>query len=152
MFYCGGDYSARKGSGIGQGSISLHPGGHSHGPQPGAYERSIGVQAVDELAVMVDTFRPLDLGEGGLATDDGRYAWTWAQGGRNRRAACCTGHSWTTPRSSHPATRPWARPCPPTGRTGRAPGRSTSAPSWYPRPAWPNCAASWPVRRVSPTP
>ena len=34
MFYCGGDYEARKGSGIGQGSISLHPGGHSHGPQP----------------------------------------------------------------------------------------------------------------------
>ena len=36
MFYCGGDYEARKGSGIGQGSISLHPGGHAHGPQPGA--------------------------------------------------------------------------------------------------------------------
>ncbi|MGH8966335.1 MAG: homogentisate 1,2-dioxygenase, partial [Actinomycetes bacterium] len=60
MFYCGGNYEARKGSGIGQGSISLHPGGHSHGPQPGAYERSIGVQQVDELAVMVDTFRPLE--------------------------------------------------------------------------------------------
>ena len=43
MFYCGGDYEARKGSGIGQGSVSLHPGGHTHGPQPGAYERSIGV-------------------------------------------------------------------------------------------------------------
>jgi homogentisate 1,2-dioxygenase len=78
MFYCGGDYSARKGSGIGQGSVSLHPGGHAHGPQPGAYERSIGVQQVDELAVMVDTFRPLELGEGGRASDDGAYAWTWA--------------------------------------------------------------------------
>ena len=43
MFYFGGDYEARKGSGIGQGSISLHPGGHAHGPQPGANERSIGV-------------------------------------------------------------------------------------------------------------
>ncbi|WP_159943444.1 MULTISPECIES: homogentisate 1,2-dioxygenase [unclassified Nocardiopsis] len=84
MFYCGGDYEARKGSGIGQGSVSLHPGGHSHGPQPGAYERSIGVQAFDELAVMVDTFRPLDLGEGGLASDDGGYAWTWAGGRRER--------------------------------------------------------------------
>ncbi|MDE3722864.1 homogentisate 1,2-dioxygenase [Nocardiopsis sp. N85] len=83
MFYCGGDYEARKGSGIGQGSISLHPGGHSHGPQPGAYERSIGAEAFDELAVMVDTFRPLDLGEGGIASDDGTYAWTWA-GGRRR--------------------------------------------------------------------
>ena len=65
MFYCGGDYEARKGSGIGQGSISLHPGGHSHGPQPGAVERALGVEYFDELAVMVDTFRPLELGEGG---------------------------------------------------------------------------------------
>jgi homogentisate 1,2-dioxygenase len=78
MFYCGGDYEARKGSGIGPGSISLHPGGHSHGPQPGAYERSIGVEFFDELAVMVDTFRPLRLGEGGRAADDGRYAWSWS--------------------------------------------------------------------------
>jgi homogentisate 1,2-dioxygenase len=78
MFYCGGDYEARKGSGIGQGSVSLHPGGHSHGPQPGAYERSIGVEFFDELAVMVDTFRPLRLGEAGRACDDGRYAWSWS--------------------------------------------------------------------------
>ncbi|HEY4418273.1 MAG TPA: cupin domain-containing protein [Pseudonocardia sp.] len=78
MFYCGGSYEARKGSGIGQGSISLHPGGHSHGPQPGAYERSIGVQEVDELAVMVDTFRPFEVGEGGWACEDPGYAWTWS--------------------------------------------------------------------------
>ncbi|GAB3289231.1 homogentisate 1,2-dioxygenase [Parasphingorhabdus pacifica] len=78
MFYCGGDYGARKGSGIDRGSVSVHPGGHAHGPQPGAYERSIGVEFVDELAVMVDTFRPLELGEGGLACEDSRYAWTWA--------------------------------------------------------------------------
>ncbi|MEV0192014.1 cupin domain-containing protein [Kitasatospora purpeofusca] len=78
MFYCGGDYAARKGSGIAQGSISLHPGGHTHGPQPGAYERSIGAEFFDELAVMVDTFRPLELGEGGRAAEDPNYAWTWA--------------------------------------------------------------------------
>ena len=78
MFYCGGDYEARKGSGIGLGSVSLHPGGHSHGPQPGAYEASIGVDFFDELAVMVDTFRPLRLGEGAQASDDGRYAWSWS--------------------------------------------------------------------------
>ena len=82
MFYCGGDYEARKGSGIGQGSISLHPGGHPHGPQPGAYERSIGAEFFDELAVMVDTFRPLDLGEAALETDDGRYAYSWTGGRR----------------------------------------------------------------------
>jgi homogentisate 1,2-dioxygenase len=78
MFYVDGDYEARRGSGIGRGSISLHPAGHSHGPQPGAVERSLGVQEVDELAVMVDTFRPLQLGEGGTACDDGRYAWSWS--------------------------------------------------------------------------
>ncbi|MGH3929746.1 MAG: homogentisate 1,2-dioxygenase [Pseudonocardiaceae bacterium] len=78
MFYCEGDYEARKGSGIGRGSISLHPGGHSHGPQPGAAERSIGAEYFNELAVMVDTFRPLGLGEAALACDDPGYAWTWA--------------------------------------------------------------------------
>ncbi|WP_216895404.1 homogentisate 1,2-dioxygenase [Nocardia alni] len=78
MFYVGGDYAARKGSGIGIGSISLHPGGYAHGPQPAAVEASIGVESVDELAVMIDTFRPLELGEGGTAADDGVYAWTWA--------------------------------------------------------------------------
>jgi homogentisate 1,2-dioxygenase len=78
MFYVDGDYEARKGSGIGKGSISLHPGGHSHGPQPGAVERSLGAEYFEELAVMVDTFRPLALGEGGVAVDDGRYAWSWS--------------------------------------------------------------------------
>ncbi|TCC35971.1 homogentisate 1,2-dioxygenase [Kribbella speibonae] len=78
MFYCGGDYEARKGSGIGLGSISLHPGGYAHGPQPSAIEASLGAERFEELAVMVDTFRPLELGEGGQAVDDGVYAWTWA--------------------------------------------------------------------------
>ncbi|GAA4089582.1 homogentisate 1,2-dioxygenase [Actinomadura miaoliensis] len=82
MFYCGGDYEARKGSGIAQGSVSVHPGGTPHGPQPGAYERGIGVEFFDELAVMVDTFRPLELGEGGLACEDPAYAWSWAGGRR----------------------------------------------------------------------
>jgi len=78
MFYVGGDYEARKGSGINIGSISIHPGGHAHGPQPSAIEASIGVEFFDELAVMVDTFRPLELGEAGLAVEDPAYAWTWA--------------------------------------------------------------------------
>ncbi|GAC1609964.1 MAG: homogentisate 1,2-dioxygenase [Mycobacteriales bacterium] len=78
MFYVGGDYEARKGSGIAEGSISLHPGGHAHGPQPGAVERSLGAEFFDELAVMVDTFRPLDLGEGAGACEDPNYAWSWS--------------------------------------------------------------------------
>ncbi|HEU5269694.1 MAG TPA: homogentisate 1,2-dioxygenase domain-containing protein, partial [Jatrophihabitans sp.] len=84
MFYVAGNYEARKGSGIGKGSISLHPGGHSHGPQPGAVEGSLGVEYFDELAVMVDTFAPLSLGEAGLAVDDGKYAWTWSGRGPAR--------------------------------------------------------------------
>ncbi len=80
MFYVAGDYEARKGSGIAKGSVTVHPGGHAHGPQAGAYERSIGVEYFDELAVMVDTFRPLDLGEAGLASDDHAYAWSWDKG------------------------------------------------------------------------
>lgn len=80
MFYVDGDYEARKGSGIGKGSVSVHPGGHAHGPQPGAVEASLGAEYFDETAVMVDTFRPLDLGEGGLAVDDGIYARSWTGG------------------------------------------------------------------------
>jgi homogentisate 1,2-dioxygenase len=78
MFYVGGDYEARKGSGIDIGSVSLHPGGYAHGPQPSAVEASIGAEYFDELAVMVDTFRPLDLGEAAVACEDPAYAWTWA--------------------------------------------------------------------------
>ncbi|MBI2242428.1 MAG: homogentisate 1,2-dioxygenase [Nocardioides sp.] len=78
MFYVGGDYEARKGSGIRIGSISLHPGGHAHGPQPSAIEASLGVEYFEESAVMVDTFAPLDLGEAGLAVEDPAYAWSWA--------------------------------------------------------------------------
>ncbi len=78
MFYVGGDYEARKGSGIAVGSVSVHPGGYAHGPQPSAVEASIGAEFFDELAVMVDTFRPLELGEAGVAAEDPAYAWTWA--------------------------------------------------------------------------
>jgi homogentisate 1,2-dioxygenase len=87
MFYVAGDYEARKGSGIAQGSITLHPGGHPHGPQPGAYERSIGAEFFDELAVMVDTFRPLELGSAGREVDDGVYAGSWSRPDRGETGA-----------------------------------------------------------------
>jgi homogentisate 1,2-dioxygenase len=79
MFYCGGDYLARKGTGIGLGSVSLHPNGFTHGPKPESIERSIGVEAFEELAVMVDTFRPLDIGPGATACEDSEYAWSWSR-------------------------------------------------------------------------
>ncbi|BAU94369.1 homogentisate 1,2-dioxygenase [Corynebacterium suranareeae] len=80
MFYVEGNYEARKGSGIKEGSISLHPGGHPHGPQPGAMEASLGVEYFDETAVMVDTFKPLLLGEAGIACNDPKYASSWTGG------------------------------------------------------------------------
>ena len=78
LFYAGGDYEARRGSGIEQGSISLHPSGFTHGPQPGAVERALGAERFEELAVMVDTFRPLSLAPAGLSCEDPGYAWTWS--------------------------------------------------------------------------
>jgi homogentisate 1,2-dioxygenase len=59
IYYCEGDFMSRKG--IDQFDITLHPSGLPHGPQPGATEASIGKKSTDELAVMVDTFRPLHL-------------------------------------------------------------------------------------------
>jgi len=78
LFYTGGSYEARKGAGIEQGSVTLHPSGFTHGPQPGSVERALGVDYFDELAVMVDTFRPLSLADAALACEDTGYAWTWA--------------------------------------------------------------------------
>ncbi len=77
LFYVGGDFMSRRGAGIELGSMSLHPNGFTHGPQPGAVEASIGKEATDETAVMVDTFRPLALGPAALAAEDEDYAWTW---------------------------------------------------------------------------
>jgi homogentisate 1,2-dioxygenase len=79
MFYCGGDYEARKGSGIEQASVTLHPGGHAHGPQPGAVQRSLGKEFFDELAVMVDTFAPLQIGDAGPDAEDPGYAGSWSR-------------------------------------------------------------------------
>ncbi|MDA8070608.1 MAG: homogentisate 1,2-dioxygenase [Actinomycetota bacterium] len=79
LFYVGGDFMSRKGSGIGLGSISLHPAGFVHGPQPGSVEASLGQPATDEWAVMVDTFRPLELGTEAIAIEDTGYAWSWTR-------------------------------------------------------------------------
>ena len=73
---------SRKGAGIEVGSLTLHPAGFIHGPQPGSVEESIGKQGTDEWAVMVDTFRPLDLGPAALESEDASYSWTWAGGAR----------------------------------------------------------------------
>jgi homogentisate 1,2-dioxygenase len=82
LYYCAGDFTSRKGAGIEPGSISLHPAGFIHGPQPGSVERALGMEATDEMAVMVDTFDPLLLADGARACDDGDYAWSWARSAR----------------------------------------------------------------------
>ena len=75
LYYVDGDFMSRND--IAPGVLTLHPGGIPHGPHPGAYERSIGKTSTDELAVMVDTFRPLKLTEAGAGLDDGKYWSSW---------------------------------------------------------------------------
>jgi homogentisate 1,2-dioxygenase len=75
LYYVEGDFMSRKG--IGSGSFTLHPGGIPHGPHPGAVDASIGKDATDELAVMVDTFRPLHLTRTALDLEDAEYAYSW---------------------------------------------------------------------------
>ncbi|MEA2827309.1 MAG: homogentisate 1,2-dioxygenase [Actinomycetota bacterium] len=78
IFYSSGDFMSRAGSGIGVGSISLHPAGFVHGPQPGSMERSADQDRTEEVAVMIDTFRPLALGPAALASTDPDYPWSWS--------------------------------------------------------------------------
>jgi len=82
LFYAEGDFMSRAGSGIGLGSISVHPAGFIHGPQPGSVERSMGVDRTEEVAVMIDTFRPLQLSASGRGIEDPEYAYSWAKGVR----------------------------------------------------------------------
>jgi homogentisate 1,2-dioxygenase len=79
IFYSQGNFMSRAGSGIGQRSISLHPPGFVHGPQPGSYERSLDKTRTEELAVMLDTFRPLQVSEAALAASDPDYVTSWAR-------------------------------------------------------------------------
>jgi len=80
LFYVAGDFMSRKGSGVSQGSFTLHPSGFIHGPQPGSVEASEGQSRTDEVAIMLDTFKPLLLGPAALETEDTEYAWSWARG------------------------------------------------------------------------
>lgn len=78
LYYCDGSFTSRQGSGIEPGSMTLHPAGHIHGPQPGSTEAALGQDATDELAVMLDTFQPLQLAEGALTCADPDYPWSWS--------------------------------------------------------------------------
>jgi homogentisate 1,2-dioxygenase len=77
LYYVDGDFMSRNN--IEQGHITLHPKGIPHGPAPGAMERSIGHTETQELAVMVDTFRPLMVTEEAMGIDDGQYYKSWVE-------------------------------------------------------------------------
>jgi homogentisate 1,2-dioxygenase len=77
LYYVDGDFMSRND--IEQGQITMHPAGIPHGPHPGAYERSIGKTKTDELAVMVDTFKPLMITEEAMKLDDGKYFKSWLE-------------------------------------------------------------------------
>jgi homogentisate 1,2-dioxygenase len=79
LFYSDGDFMSRAGSGIGVGSISHHPPGFVHGPQPGSVERAADVDRTEETAVMLDTFRPLLPTDVAASIADADYPWTWAR-------------------------------------------------------------------------
>lgn len=77
LYYVDGDFMSRNN--IEQGHITLHPKGIPHGPAPGAMERSIGQKETQELAVMVDTFKPLMVTEAAVKIDDGKYYKSWVE-------------------------------------------------------------------------
>ncbi len=75
LYYAEGQFMSHRG--VKRGSFTLHPGGIPHGPHPGAVEQSIGAKGTDEIAVMVDTFRPLHLTQAALDIEDASYAYSW---------------------------------------------------------------------------
>lgn len=77
LYYVEGNFMSRKG--IKEGSITLHPSGIPHGPHPGKTEASIGKKETLELAVMIDTFRPLKIVKKAKEIEDERYMYTWIE-------------------------------------------------------------------------
>jgi homogentisate 1,2-dioxygenase len=75
IYYVNGNFGSRRG--IERSSITLHPRGIPHGPQPGAVEKSLGAERTEELAVMVDTFHPLQLTTVARSIDDEAYPYSW---------------------------------------------------------------------------
>lgn len=79
LFYSDGNFMSRAGSGIGVGSISYHPAGFVHGPQPGSHEASLAHDRTEETAVMIDTFAPLAVSDSARSVSDPDYPWSWAR-------------------------------------------------------------------------
>jgi len=77
LFYVDGDFTSRQGAGIGHKSMTLHPAGFVHGPQPGSYEASLSTTRTNETAVMVDTFSPLGVSQAAREIADPSYVTSW---------------------------------------------------------------------------
>ena len=77
IYYVEGNFMSRKG--IDEQSISYHPMGLPHGPQPGKIEESLGAKETNELAIMIDTFKPLNMTEAALNVDDEDYPYSWIE-------------------------------------------------------------------------
>ncbi|MES1248909.1 MAG: homogentisate 1,2-dioxygenase [Actinomycetota bacterium] len=90
IYYVSGNFGSRKGVDVG--SITLHPSGLPHGPQPGLAEKSIGVHETTELAVMCDTFNPLKLSAYAQEIDDGVYWRSWFENADADSDAGLTSH------------------------------------------------------------
>jgi homogentisate 1,2-dioxygenase len=77
IFYVSGNFMSRRG--VEEGSITLHAAGAPHGPQPGAVEASLGAKSTDEIAVMVDTFKPLHVAQSAIDVEDEQYYRSWIE-------------------------------------------------------------------------
>ena len=77
LYYVSGNFMSRRG--VEEGSITLHAAGAPHGPQPGAVEASLGKTSTDEIAVMVDTFKPLHIAQAAVDVEDPQYFRSWIE-------------------------------------------------------------------------
>jgi len=77
LYYVNGNFMSRRG--IEVGSFTLHPSGIPHGPHPGAAEASLGAKETKELAVMLDTFYPLNVTKDAESYDDKDYPYSWLE-------------------------------------------------------------------------
>ena len=82
LYYASSEFMSRKG--IEYGSITHHPDGLPHGPHPGRAEASIGAKQTNELAVMMDSFRPLKVAKAAMAFEDPKYHQSWIGGQREQ--------------------------------------------------------------------
>ena len=75
--YVRGQFGSRRG--VEEGSFTLHPRGIPHGPHPGTIAASRSMTRTDELAVMIDTFRPLQVSRQAMEYDDANYPFSWLE-------------------------------------------------------------------------